>query len=280
MPSPFITLQHLLPKHALSRFGSHIASSEATWLSGPIIRWFQKTYDVDLSEAQIQDPAGFASFNDFFTRALQPAARPINADRLGIACPADGTVSQCGNIESGQLLQAKGITYSLAELAASNDVARFDGGTFATVYLAPSNYHRLHIPLDGTLTRTTAVPGELFSVNTATAQGVRNLFCRNERLVCHFDTAAGEMLVVLVGALIVASIEAVWPEASSPYQRLSSQDFAADAYSFNKGDEIGRFLLGSTVIVCFEQDAAQWQERLQPGLTVQMGEGIGSLSKG
>lgn len=281
MPSPFITFQHLLPKHALSRFGSGIAASESPWLSGAIIRWFIKTYQVDLSEAQIQDPAGFASFNDFFTRALQPEARPIVATPQGIACPADGTVSQCGKIEAGQLLQAKGITYSLAELVASDDpsedLERFNGGEFACVYLAPSNYHRLHLPLAGTLTRTTAVPGELFSVNTATAQGVRNLFCRNERLVCHFDTAAGEMIVVLVGALIVASIEAKWPEASSPYQNLSSQSFAKDAYQFEKGDEIGRFLLGSTVIVCFEEGAAQWQDSLSAGRQVQMGEEIGEL---
>jgi phosphatidylserine decarboxylase len=277
MPSPFITLQHLLPKHALSRLGSRLAASQIPWLSGPLIRWFKKTYEVDLSEAQIQDPEGFASFNDFFTRALQPSARPIDANPLGIACPADGTISQCGKIEAGQLLQAKGITYSLAELAASDDVERYNGGEFATVYLAPSNYHRLHLPLAGTLTRTTAVPGELFSVNTATAQGVRNLFCRNERLVCHFDTAAGEMLVVLVGALIVASIEAVWPEASSPYQNLSSQSFPENAYQFGKGDEIGRFLLGSTVIVCFEAGATQWQDTLQAGQQVQMGEGIGAL---
>ena len=126
MPSPFITLQHLLPKHALSRLGSRLAASQTPWLSGPLIRWFKKTYEVDLSEAQIQDPEGFASFNDFFTRALQPSARPIDTNPLGIACPADGTISQCGKIEAGQLLQAKGITYSLAELAASDDVERYN----------------------------------------------------------------------------------------------------------------------------------------------------------
>ncbi len=146
------------------------------------------------------------------------------------------------------------------------------------MYLAPNNYHRLHLPIDGTLTATTAVPGELFSVNTATANGVRNLFCRNERLVCHFDTVVGEMLMVLVGALIVASIETLWPEAASPYRVLSRQQFAPQVHTFAKGDEIGRFLLGSTVIVCFEAGAVQWQANMEPGRSVQMGEAIGQLN--
>jgi len=275
MASPFITLQHLLPKHALSRLVSYLGATETPWIRRRFIQWFQKTYNIDLSDAQIQDPEEFRSFNHFFTRALQPQARPIDADPHSIACPADGAISQSGSINDGLLLQAKGIHYSLAELAATSDVAHFHGGSFATVYLAPSNYHRLHLPIAGTLTKTSAVPGELFSVNTATAAGVRNLFCRNERLVCHFDTAAGEMLVILVGALIVASIETVWPGPTSPYQQMSRQDFTEAQHQFNKGDEIGRFLLGSTVIVCFEAGASQWRDNLAPGQRVQMGEAIG-----
>ncbi len=271
----FIVMQHLLPKHALSRFGGWLASSERPWIRRALIGWFMRNYPIDLSEARVYRPEGFTSFNDFFTRALKPEARPIAPGGDTIVCPADGQISQFGSITKGQLLQAKGIEYSLQELTGIEDDGAFEGGSFATVYLAPHNYHRVHLPLAGTLTTTTAIPGELFSVNAATSRGVANLFGRNERLVCHFDTAAGEMLVVFVGALIVASIETVWPGPASPYRRRVSQQVTPTAFA--KGDEIGRFLLGSTAIVCFERGPARWHSELQPGQVVRMGQAIGTV---
>lgn len=273
MSDAFIALQRLLPQHALSRAVGRLAASERPWIKRPFIHGFARAYSVSLADAARSNLDDFASFNDFFTRELRPGARPLSPNADDILCPADGTVSQAGTIHNGRLLQAKGRSYSLESLLGTSDTSFF-GGCFVTVYLAPSNYHRVHVPLAGTLRQTTAIPGELFSVNAVTEAGVESLFARNERLVCHFDTDHGEVAVVLVGALIVASIATVWSGPTSPYTRLERTQHQRH---FDRGDEIGQFLLGSTVIVCFQPGRAHL-DALAPGQSVQMGQRLGTLT--
>lgn len=273
MSAWFAALQRLLPQHELSRFVGALAKSEAPWIRKPFIHGFARAYGVSLDEAVCQELDDFRCFNDFFTRALRQDARPLARDPAAVLCPADGTVSQTGLIRDGQLLQAKGHRYSLRSLTGEADRA-FEGGTFATVYLAPSDYHRVHLPADGTLLATTAIPGALFSVNAQTETTVEGLFARNERLVCRFRTGHGQMLVVLVGALIVASIETVWAGPESPYQNVTTTSYD-DAFA--RGAEIGRFVLGSTVIVCFEPGRIELLPHIKAGATVRMGEAIGAF---
>ena len=270
MSKGFAALQRLLPQHGLTRSIGWLAASETRWIKDAFIKVFCSAYAVDLAEAAIEDPDGYGSFNAFFTRALKPDARPLPENPLAIASPADGTISQSGAISGDSLVQAKGTRYSLGSLAHDLGVG-FDGGSFATVYLAPHNYHRVHLPSTGTLTATRCIPGSLFSVNARTEASVIDLFCRNERLVCRFRTEWGDMLVVLVGALIVGRIETAWPGPESRYRRAKTSQHAT---AFERGDEIGRFLLGSTVIVCFPPGRASLAE-LPPGQVVQMGETLG-----
>lgn len=232
-----------------------------------------RSYDVDLSEATGEKPEDYPSFNAFFTRALQTGARPIDSDSDVVVSPADGTMSQCGSIESGTLLQAKGNHYKIHDLAGALGDG-FDRGHFATVYLAPDNYHRVHLPIAGRLTHTLAQPGALFSVNQHTAAAIKDLFVRNERLVCRFETILGPVLVILVGAIIVASIETVWGSPISPYRRVELNEHHLD---FEKGAELGRFLLGSTVICCFPQDTITLDPNLAPETPVKMGQSIGVI---
>ena len=274
--SLFTTLQKVVPQHGLSRLSGKLASSETPWVSRTFIELFMRAYEVNLEEAEVSDRTEFASFNDFFTRSLKHGARQIAPDPLAIACPADGAISQIGPIEEGTLLQAKGNRYPLASLAQDLG-AGFDGGSFFTVYLAPHNYHRLHIPFSASLESTLAVPGALFSVNAATEDGIEGLFCRNERLVCRFDTEFGPMLVVFVGAMIVGSIAAVWEQAPTPYSTNIRKEFSDQ--DFQKGDEIGRFLLGSTVICCFPENAVALDESLVAGTPVEMGQAMGLVNR-
>ena len=271
--SAFVRLQKVLPQHLLSRTAGRLAASEARWVRGPLIRAFARAYGVDMGEAERPDLDGYRSFNDFFTRSLHADARPVDAAPDSVVSPADGVVSQTGRIERGELLQAKGVRYSFAALARACAGSQFEGGPFATVYLSPSDYHRVHLPLAGRLTRTVAVPGQLFSVNAATESGVEGLFAVNERLVCEFETAFGTLLVVMVGALVVASIETVWDGPRSPYaeERVVAHDLA-----FEKGDEIGRFLLGSSVVLAFERDRVRLDPGLTAGAVVRMGRPIGA----
>ena len=271
--SAFVRLQKILPTHGLSRLAGRLAASEARAVRTPLVSAFARAYGVDMAEAERPDLASYASFNDFFTRALRPGARPIDAAEASVVSPADGVVSQTGVIERGELLQAKGIRYSFAALADACASPAFEGGAFATVYLSPKDYHRVHLPVAGRLVRTVAIPGTLFSVNAATERGVEGLFAVNERLVCEFETAAGRMLVVLVGAMIVASIETVWGGPRSPYRRkqITEHDVA-----FEKGDEIGRFLLGSSVVLAFEAGGVALDPSLAAGTTVRMGRSIGA----
>lgn len=280
----FILFQYIAPQHAISRLAGHIANCKLPIIKNNIIACFIKKYGVDLSEAVESDASNYENFNLFFTRALQPDARPICADSLDIACPADGAISEIGAIKSDQLLQAKNHYYSLLNLLGGDETlaSSFEDGTFATVYLSPKDYHRVHMPVTGVLRKMIFVPGKLFSVNQTTANNVPNLFARNERVICVFDTDYGAMAVILVGAMIVASIETIWAGVITPYQlgthttHYSASDLPE--VTLQKGDELGRFLLGSTVILIFEKNTASWANVLKQGTVVKMGQPIGKLN--
>jgi phosphatidylserine decarboxylase len=273
MSSMFTTLQKLAPQHALSRLAGRVASSESRRLKSLLIEQFAKVYNVNLDEAERKDFNQYHSFNDFFTRSLEPGARPLADAADTLVCPADGAISQAGKIEGGQLIQAKGHTYSLTSLAGSLGEGLSDGD-FCTIYLAPRDYHRVHLPFDGTLTATLAIPGALFSVNANTEANIVGLFARNERLVCRFETHFGPMLVILVGAMIVASIATDWEGPHSPYQH---EDLSHYHLVYERGDEIGRFLLGSTVICCFPPGAVALGKDIRAGLSVKMGQALGQV---
>lgn len=269
----FALLQWLLPQHAVSRIAGWLAASRAGWIRRPFVHGFARFYRVDLSEAERPHLDDYTCFNDFFTRRLRPGSRPLDPDPAALLSPVDGVVSQAGALDHDRLLQAKGRRYRLAELIGA-EAPEFHGGSFVTIYLAPRDYHRVHAPTDGTLTSSTAIPGRLFSVNGRTEAAIPKLFCRNERLVCRLDTVRGPLLVVLVGALIVASIETIWGEPRSPYRRLERRDWQR---AFRRGEEIGRFVLGSTVIVCCPPGMVRWEPDIAPGARVRMGERLGLL---
>ncbi len=275
----FIRLQHLIPQHGLSRAAGWLASTENKLLKNNFISWFVKRYNVDMSLAVEENPLAYACFNDFFTRALKPGARPVDAAADSIICPADGAISQSGKIINGRIFQAKGQDYTALELLGGDETlaAEFADGAFATVYLSPRDYHRVHMPYSGKLRAMVSIPGELFSVNTVTAENVPRLFARNERAVAIFDTDIGPMAVVLVGAMIVAGIETVWDGQIAPF---ASRDIATSFYPYqnitlNKGDEMGRFKLGSTAIVLFAKDKMYWDEKFCAGTPTKMGEHMG-----
>jgi len=274
--SLFVALQRLLPQHGLSRAVGVLAASQQEWLKRLQIRAFARLYEVDLNDAAQPTVDDYLSFNDFFTRALKPGIRPLaGSDETTAVCPADGVISQAGSISQGRLLQAKGHDYSLDSLLGESSRS-FDGGSFATIYLAPRDYHRVHLPVRGRLRRTRAIPGALFSVNATTEAQIDGLFARNERLVCYFDTTLGSMAVVLVGAMIVAGIETAWDGPASPYQTLQETRHELDP--FNRGVEIGRFFLGSTVIVCLPPNSAELASGLTPGTPVKMGQALFHLT--
>lgn len=281
----FIVVQYLIPQHLLSRLVARLADSRVPWIKNTFIDWFRKQYNVDMSEALEPDPHAYPSFNDFFTRGLRPGAREIDPTPGAIVSPVDGAFSQFGLVEQGSIVQAKGHTYTALELLGADKAVaeRFDGGHFATIYLAPRDYHRIHMPLDGRLLSTTYVPGQLFSVNEATVKNVPNLFARNERLVCLFETEAGPMAVVLVGAMIVAGIETVWGgQVAPPPRRITTRryDQPEGPIVLRKGDELGRFKLGSTVILLFGRDAIRWHESLLPTAAIRLGTAIGTVRGG
>ncbi|MGB3739659.1 MAG: archaetidylserine decarboxylase [Pontixanthobacter sp.] len=278
-PRPFILSQHVAPQHRLSRFAGRFANSERPWLRDRLIRRFIEAYDVNMDEAA-QPEGTFRSFNDFFTRALKPGARALADTSTDVICPADGEISQIGHIHRGRIVQAKGQSYTVRELVGGEEALakRFDGGNFATVYLSPSDYHRVHMPCTGTLTETVHIPGDLFSVNTTTADHVDRLFARNERMSCVFDTPHGAMASVMVGAMIVASIETVWGGLAKAHGKHPvAVDYSHDiqAPRLDAGAEMGRFLLGSTVILLFEPSKVEWDESLEPGTIVRMGQSMG-----
>ena len=271
---PFALLQHTLPQHGLSRLAGAFAASRNRWLKNCLIAAFRQAYCVDLDEFVGQSAADYASFNDFFTRPLLPDARPQPEAPDAVSCPADGTVSEAGPIRHGQLLQAKGRTYSLAQLLADDALANtLSDGTFATIYLAPHNYHRVHAPCGCRLVRSMAIPGRLFSVNAVTAAHIPTLFARNERLVLTLEGSC-VFALVLVGAMLVASIRTAWPEGpQSPYREQVAQ--AWEDVSFERGDEVATFLLGSTVVLLFPPGAVDLLPHVAAGRNVRMGERIG-----
>lgn len=277
MPSAFIALQQILPHQALSRLAGHVAASQRPWLRDRLIRQFVATYDVDMSEAA-RTIGQFASFNDFFTRELKPGVRPLADASKFVLSPADGTISQLGTIAGGRILQAKGRDYSVAEIlgVGPDEARRFDGGQFMTVYLSPRDYHRVHMPAAGTLRSTTYLPGKLFSVNQQTADGVDRLFARNERLACMFDGPVGHFASVMVGAMIVAGIDTAWPSRFGIHGPvLMREDFVGAGHDLAAGQEMGRFYLGSTVVLLFEPERIAWLDRLKTGDSLRMGQAIG-----
>jgi len=272
-----VLLQYLLPKQALTEFAGKVAGVKGSWTPA-LISWFIGRYNVNMTEAANPDVRSYATFNEFFTRALKLGARPLaDADYV---CPVDGAISQFGSIEKDQLFQAKGHTYSTTALVGGDAAlaALFKNGSFATIYLSPKDYHRIHMPCDGRLTRMIYVPGELFSVNLVTARGVPGLFARNERVVCVFDTAQGEFVLTLVGATIVGSMATVWHGVVNPPRTGEVREWRYDEQqiSLKKGDEMGRFLLGSTVVMLFQKDALQFNSQWHPALSVRMGEVMGN----
>jgi len=277
----FVWLQYGIPQHRLSRLILKATRVRTVWFKNLLTRGFLRLFAVDMSEALQTDPYRYGSFNEFFTRGLRPEARPIDPDPLSVASPVDGAVSECGAILEDRLMQAKDRHYTLGELLAEQPWAgRFAGGTFATIYLAPYNYHRIHMPVSGTLEDTVYVPGRLFSVNAVTARHVPRLFARNERVLTLFATDWGRFAVVLVGALNVGSIATVWAGDITPSARRAVTHIDGGAVTLAKGAELGRFNMGSTVILLFEPTRVRWHPLLRSGAIVQMGCAIGQRLAG
>lgn len=269
--------QYLLPKLALTRLAGRFAGARAGWLTRTAIRRFVTRYRVDMTEAAEPDPDAYQTFNEFFTRALRDGARPI-ADARWL-CPVDGAISQFGAIERDQIFQAKGHRYSTTALVGGDTglAAAFDDGHFATLYLSPRDYHRIHMPRGGRLRRMIHVPGDLFSVNPATARGIPGLFARNERVVCVFDDAGVPFVLVLVGATIVGSMATVWHGVVNPPRPGTIREWSYDGeeISLSRGDEMGRFLLGSTVVMLMPRGTIRFDRSWEPGRPIRMGERMG-----
>ncbi len=280
-------IQYPLPHHLLSKLMYWATRCQWRPLKNVLIRFVIKKFNVDMSIAASQDLDSYRHFNEFFARPLKSGARPIVEADDAIACPVDGTISQLGDIKDGRIFQAKGHDYSLKTLVGGLEQLeeRFKDGQFATIYLSPRDYHRIHMPLAGKLTDAAYVPGRLFSVNPATTRTIPGLFARNERMINVFETEQGDMAVILVGAIMVAGIETVWTGnfGDKTFRDFKHWDHANDTAleqpDFEKGEEMGRFNMGSTVILLFNKDANHWSESLQPGQTVKMGEQIGLVRK-
>ena len=272
--------QYLLPKQALTQLAGQFAASESGSMTTAVVRWFIGRYGVNMSEAADPDPAAYKSFNAFFTRALRSGVRPLAPE--GLLCPVDGAISQFGAIDQDQVFQAKGHHYSTRALVGGDAAlaGRFDNGRFACLYLSPRDYHRIHMPCQGRLTRMIHVPGDLFSVNPVTARGIPGLFARNERVVCVFESAAGPFVMVLVGATIVGSMATVWHGVVNPTRPGQIRDWNYNDQTINleRGAEMGRFLLGSTVVMLFPPTfggkALEFNPDWAPGKSIRMGEAM------
>ena len=279
----FARLQALLPQHLMSRTMHKVARSTRPWLRNLLLRTVLRAYpQIDLREAADPDPFAYPSFNAFFTRALKPGVRPLEGGERDLVAPVDGTLSQFGTVREGQLLQAKGLQYSAGDLLADASAARrYEGGGFACIYLAPYNYHRIHMPLAGRLRATRYVPGQLFSVNAATARVIPGLFARNERVVCEFDTEYGPLAVVMVGALFVGSIETVFAGEINPPGRRGGRVHSVEAgigRPIPRGEELGRFNMGSTVVLLLGNQATRFAEGLDPGATLRLGQAMAHVA--
>ncbi len=273
--------QYLLPKKWITALAGKLASARLGGSTTSFIRWFVGKYQVNMQEAAEPDIAKYASFNDFFTRELRAGARPLAAADL--ICPVDGAISQCGAIDNDQIFQAKGHNYSTTALVGGDAAlaAQFANGQFATIYLSPRDYHRIHMPMRAKLQKMIYVPGDLFSVNPLTARGVPGLFARNERVVCVFESRLGPMVMVLVGATIVGSMYTTWHGQVNPprSQKVRVWDYQTQPIVLEKGDEMGRFLLGSTVVLLFPQGKMDFGPAWDAEKPVQLGEAMGSFSR-
>ncbi|MBY0572513.1 MAG: archaetidylserine decarboxylase [Undibacterium sp.] len=273
-----ILLQYLLPKHHITRLYGWVAKRQSGDLTTGLIRWFVKRYQVNMQEAANPDITSYASFNDFFTRALRDDVRPLSD--AAYICPVDGAISEFGSIESGQIFQAKGHTYTATALVGGDAelAAQFTDGQFSNIYLSPRDYHRIHMPCAGRLTRMIYVPGDLFSVNPTTARGVPNLFARNERVVCVFEGENGPFVMVLVGATIVGSMQTAWHGIVNPprSKKVREWTYLERNIQLAKGEEMGRFLLGSTVVMLFPANSMQFNSSWRPAGLVRLGEVMGS----
>jgi phosphatidylserine decarboxylase len=269
--------QYLLPKQALTVLAGKLASAHAGSLTTSVIRWFVGRYNVNMAEAANPDISSYQSFNEFFTRPLKEGARP--QAEVDFLCPVDGAISQFGPIERDQIFQAKGHSYSTTALVGGDRelAAQFENGSFATLYLSPRDYHRIHMPCDGKLQRMIYVPGALFSVNPTTARGVPGLFARNERVVCVFESAHGPFVLTLVGATIVGSMATVWHGVVNPPRPgvIREWRYAEQNIVLKKGDEMGRFLLGSTVVMLFPANSLAFNPQWTPARAICMGEAMG-----
>jgi phosphatidylserine decarboxylase len=282
--SLFLLLQKLLPQHLLSRLLGRLAECRSFWLKNLLIKRFIAAYGVDMQEAAEPSPEAYANFNAFFTRALRDGLRPLPEAPGVIACPADGSISAIGRIDDDSIFQAKGKRFSLKALLGGDELwsQRFRNGNFATIYLSPKDYHRVHMPYGGVLREFVYVPGELYSVNQTTAENIDGLFARNERAVCLFDTDAGPMAVVLVGAMIVAGIETVFAGHVAPAGRELRRTHFTDLATplrLERGAELGRFKLGSTAIVLFGEGAIAWDPKLETASATRMGQPIGERNQ-
>lgn len=278
----FVAIQYVVPQHLLSRLVGWLAETHIVPIKKLFVAIFIRIFRPDLNEAKEPDTDKYPNFNSFFVRELKPGIRPLCEETDAIACPADGHISEVGDIVSGRLIQAKGKSFELNALLGGDETMaqHFVGGSFATIYLSPQDYHRVHMPLDGDLRTMMHIPGQLFSVNTATTEMVDDLFARNERVVCLFDTQAGPMAMVLVGAMICASIETSWSGLVTPIKRevrTTHYPHTNSEVRLDKGDEMGRFKLGSTVILLFGPGKAQWREDLGTGSNVRVRERFGTL---
>jgi len=271
-------LQYALPQHGLSQLAGKLADSRTPWFKDFLIKNFMHTYQINLQEAVLENPQDYPSFNEFFIRRLKPECRPIASNTDILISPVDGTVAQIGAIQGCQLLQAKNFYFDLQTLLGNDPelTSIFTGGSYSTLYLAPHNYHRVHMPLDGYLRKTIYVPGRLFSVNRITSTLIPNVFSRNERLIALFDTAAGPMAVILIGALIVGSIQTIWQNAPVRAKQVIATPFSEKPF-LSKGNELGYFKLGSTVILLFAKDRIAWQPSLHNNTTVLMGTPLGQV---
>lgn len=279
----FLLLQYILPQHLLSSFAGKLADSTNIWLKNKLITRFVKQYKIDMSEAQQEDPLAYQSFNSFFIRQLKPNLRPIALGEQDIACPVDGTLVQMGVIKRNQVIQAKNVYFDLPQLLAGDQelINYFDDGFFSTLYLAPYNYHRIHMPVTGELLKTIYVPGKLFSVNQLTTQYVRDLYVKNERLIANFKTDAGNVTIILVGAMVVSGIKTTWDltNCRTKVKRQIEVKQFSNSIVLRKGEELGYFNLGSTVILLFEKNKMQWDTKLQVDSAVQIGQRIGQFKK-
>ena len=274
----FALIQYPLPHHFLSRIMLRLTRCKVQWFKNFAIKKFIKAFNIDMSMAVDEKPENYLSFNHFFTRALKPEVRPLALGDNNIISPVDGAISQMTSIDNNTIIQAKGQGYSVEALLGDSNMAKqFKNGNFTTLYLSPRDYHRIHMPVDGTLRKVIHVPGRLFSVNPATVHNVPALFARNERVVCFFETPVGPMAFVLVGAIFVASMETVWQGEITPptHHDIRSWDHTTNPVNLKQGEEMGRFNMGSTVIMLFAKDAMKWLEEHNETDPVQMGQLIG-----